>query len=169
MMMVLNGGHETTANLLNNSMLALAQNPEAVKDLRANPKKMTTAVEEFLRYDSPIFSIGRLVSQDAQLGDQTLRAGDRVFAMLIGANRDPEVFKNPDELNITRTPNPHMAFGKGPHFCLGTPLARMEGQIALSAILKRYEKIELREPVDSIPWLNSLVTHGPTRMPIRLS
>jgi cytochrome P450 len=169
MMMVLNGGHETTANLLNNSMLALAQNPDAVKALQAEPKKMITAVEEFLRYDSPIFSIGRLVSQDAQLGDQTLRAGDRIFAMLIGANRDPEVFKNPDELNITRTPNPHMAFGKGPHFCLGTPLARMEGQIALSAILKRYEKIELREPVDSIPWLNSLVTHGPTRMPIRLS
>ena len=169
MMMVLNGGHETTANLLNNSMLAMAHHPDVVKDLRANPQKMNSAVEEFLRYDSPIFSIGRLVSQDVQLGEQTLRAGDRVFAMLIGANRDPEVFRNPDELNVARTPNPHMAFGKGPHFCLGTPLARMEGQIALGAILKRFEKIELREPVESIPWLNSMVTHGPTRMPLRLS
>ncbi len=169
MMMVLNGGHETTANLLNNSMLAMSSHPEVVKDLRANPGKMTTAVEEFLRYDSPILSVGRMVTEDHELGPKQIKAGDRVFAMLIGANRDPEVFKNPDELNVTRTPNPHMAFGKGPHFCLGTPLARLEGQIALAAILQRFERIELREPVESIPWLNSMVTHGPTRLPLRLS
>ena len=88
--------------------------------------------------------------------------------MLVGANRDPEVFRNPNDLNITRMPNPHMAFGKGAHFCLGTPLARLEGQIALNAILERFQRIELCEPVESIPWLNSLVTRGPTRLPLRL-
>lgn len=168
MMMVLNGGHETTANLLNNAMLALAHHPEVVQDLRSHPAKMVTAVEEFLRYDSPVLSLGRIVTEDTELGDQRIAAGDRVFAMLVGANRDPEVFRHPDELNIGRTPNPHMAFGKGPHFCLGTPLARLEGQIALSAVLERFGSIELREPVTSIPWLNSMVTHGPTRLPLRL-
>jgi cytochrome P450 len=168
MMMVLNGGHETTANLLNNSMLALADHPDAVAALRRNPEKMGTAVEEFLRYDSPVLSLGRIVTENTELGEQQIAAGDRVFAMLVGANRDPEVFRNPDELNISRTPNPHMAFGKGPHFCLGTPLARLEGQIALTAVLERFSSIELREPVESIPWLNSMVTHGPTRLPLRL-
>ncbi len=168
MMMVLNGGHETTANLLNNSMLALVSHPEVMKDLRDNPGKMTTAVDEFLRYDSPVLSLGRLVTQDTELGEKTLKAGDRVFVMLVGANRDPEVFRNPNDLNITRMPNPHMAFGKGAHFCLGTPLARLEGQIALNAILERFQRIELCEPVESIPWLNSLVTRGPTRLPLRL-
>lgn len=168
MMMVLNGGHETTANLLNNAMLALSHHPEVVQDLRSHPAKMVTAVEEFLRYDSPVLSLGRIVTEDTELGEQPIAAGDRVFAMLVGANRDPEVFRRPDELNISRTPNPHMAFGKGPHFCLGTPLARLEGQIALSAVLERFGSIELREPVTSIPWLNSMVTHGPTRLPLRL-
>lgn len=169
MMMVLNGGHETTANLLNNSMLALAHHPDVVQELRKSPEKMTSAVEEFLRYDSPVLSLGRFVAADTELGDQKIRKGDRVFAMLVGANRDPSVFRNPNELNITRTPNPHMAFGKGPHFCLGTPLARVEGQIALSAVLRRFSRIELREAVTSIPWLNSMVTHGPSRLPVRLS
>ncbi|ABE36213.1 cytochrome P450 family protein [Paraburkholderia xenovorans LB400] len=168
MMMVLNGGHETTANLLNNSMLALAAHPQTVQHLRQHPDEMAAAVEEFLRYDSPVLSIGRIVTEDTELGDQEIAAGDRVFAMLVGANRDPEVFSDPDELRTSRNPNPHMAFGKGPHFCLGTPLARLEGQIALTAILERFSSIELCEPVESIPWLNSLVTHGPTRLPLRL-
>ncbi|MEZ0603098.1 cytochrome P450 [Paraburkholderia sp. IW21] len=168
MMMVLNGGHETTANLLNNSMLALAAHPQTVQHLRQHPDEMASAVEEFLRYDSPVLSIGRIVTEDTELGDQEIAAGDRVFAMLVGANRDPEVFSDPDELRTSRNPNPHMAFGKGPHFCLGTPLARLEGQIALTAILERFSSIELCEPVEAIPWLNSLVTHGPTRLPLRL-
>ncbi|NPT39198.1 cytochrome P450 [Paraburkholderia xenovorans] len=168
MMMVLNGGHETTANLLNNSMLALAAHPQTVRHLRQHPDEMASAVEEFLRYDSPVLSIGRIVTEDTELGDQKIAAGDRVFAMLVGANRDPEVFSDPDELQTSRNPNPHMAFGKGPHFCLGTPLARLEGQIALTAILERFSSIELCEPVEAIPWLNSLVTHGPTRLPLRL-
>lgn len=168
MMMVLNGGHETTANLLNNAMLALAAHPDAFGELRRNPARMPQAVEEFLRYDSPVLSIGRLVTQDTELGAKKIAAGDRVFVMLVGANRDPDVFREPDRLDIGRSPNPHMAFGKGPHFCLGTPLARIEGQIALAAVAERFSRIELREPLESIPWLNSLVTRGPTRLPLRL-
>lgn len=168
MMMVLNGGHETTANLLNNSMLALAAHPGAVAELRAHPDKMTTAVEEFLRYDSPVLSIGRVVTEEVELGGKTLAEGDRVFAMLVGANRDPEIFSHPDELQIERAFNPHMAFGKGPHFCLGTPLARIEGRVALNAVLERFSSIELAEPVEDIQWLNSMVTRGPSRVPVIL-
>jgi cytochrome P450 len=168
MMMVLNGGHETTANLLNNSMLALAAHPDAVKFLRDNPDKMDVAVEEFLRYDSPVLSVGRVVTRDTELGPREIKAGDRVFAMLAGANRDPEVFHDPETLNVQRKPNPHMAFGKGPHFCLGTPLAKLEAQIALNAVLERFNSIELSEPIESVAWLNSMVSHGPSRLPLRL-
>ncbi|WP_068071526.1 cytochrome P450 [Novosphingobium lentum] len=168
LMMVLNGGHETTANLINNSLMALAHNPDAAAALRADPGRMVTAVEEFLRYDSPILSIGRIVKEDTELGGKQLTAGERVFFMLLSANRDADVFDDPDTLDITRNPNPHMAFGKGPHFCLGTPLARIEGQIVLNALLERYSSIEMAEPTGSIDWINSMVTRGPTRLPLRL-
>ena len=168
LMMVLNGGHETTANLINNSLLALAHNPDTLAWLRANPDGMETAVEEFLRYDSPILSVGRMVKEETELGGKQLSAGERVFFMLLSANRDEEVFDDPTRLDVTRNPNPHMAFGKGPHFCLGTPLARIEGQIVLGEIIRRYSSIELAEPVDNIPWVNSLVTRGPSRIPLRL-
>lgn len=168
LMMVLNGGHETTANLINNSLLSLAHNPDALAYLRANPDGMETAVEEFLRYESPILSIGRIVKEEAELGGKQLSAGERVFFMLLSGNRDEDVFTDANRLDVTRNPNPHMAFGKGPHFCLGTPLARIEGQIVLSEIISRYSTIELAEPVDTIPWINSLVTRGPSRIPLRL-
>jgi cytochrome P450 len=169
MMMVLNGGHETTANLINNMMLALASHPEVADQLRRSLHTVGVATEEFLRYDSPVLSIGRLVTEDTELGEKRLATGDRVFAMLVSANRDAEVFREPDALDVMRSPNPHMAFGKGPHFCLGAPLSRLEGQIALATILERFSRIELREPVASIPWNNSMVSHGPSRLPLRLS
>lgn len=169
LMMVLNGGHETTANLINNAMLALAHNPDTLAFLRANPEAMPTAVEEFLRYDSPILSLGRIIKEDTELGGKQFSAGERAFFMLLSANRDEEVFDDPHRLDVTRNPNPHMAFGKGPHFCLGTPLARIEGEIVIGEIIRRYSKIELAEPVDSIPWINSLVTRGPSRIPLRLT
>lgn len=168
LMMVLNGGHETTANLINNSLLALAHNPDALAYLRANPDGMETAVDEFLRYDSPILSVGRIVKKDTELGGKQLSAGERVFFMLLSGNRDEKAFKNPTKLDVTRDPNRHMAFGKGRHFCLGTPLARIEGQIVLGEIVRRYSTIELAEPVNNIPWINSLVTRGPSRIPLRL-
>ena len=169
LMMVLNGGHETTANLINNSLLALAHHPEQVAALRSNPDGLARAVDEFLRYDSPVLSIGRVVSRETTLGGKQLTPGERIFAMLVAANRDGEVFANPDVLDTARNPNPHMAFGKGHHFCLGTPLARIEGQVAVECLLERFSTIELAEPVANIPWINSMVTRGPTRLPLRLS
>lgn len=169
LMMVLNGGHETTANLINSSLLALTANPDAADWLRANPDGMTTAVEEFLRYDSPILSVGRIVTEDTELGGRQMAAGERAFFMLLSANRDADAFDEPDRLDVTRNPNPHMAFGKGPHFCLGTPLARIEGQVVLAEILNRFRRIELAEPVENIAWINSLVTRGPSRLPLILS
>ncbi|MFD2580142.1 cytochrome P450 [Novosphingobium colocasiae] len=168
-MMVLNGGHETTANLINNSLTALAGHPEVADWLRARPEAMPTAVEEFLRYDSPILSVGRIVKEETELGGKQLSVGERVFFMLLSANRDAEVFDDPFTLDVTRDPNPHMAFGKGPHFCLGTPLARIEGQIVLRQVLERFSRIELAEPIENVPWINSLVTRGPSRLPLRLS
>jgi cytochrome P450 len=169
LMMVLNGGHETTANLINNSLLALAHHPDQVAALRRNPDGTARAVDEFLRYDSPILSIGRVVGKETILGGKQLSQGERIFSMLVAANRDGEVFANPNVLDIARNPNPHMAFGKGHHFCLGTPLARIEGQVAMECIMERFSKIELVEAVDDIPWINSMVTRGPTRLPMRLS
>lgn len=169
MMMVLNGGHETTANLLNNSLLGLIANPDQAERLRAGAAGIVPAVEEFLRYDSPVLSIGRVVTEDVEMRDKQISKGERVFAMLLSANRDDEVFDDPDRLDVGRNPNPHMAFGKGPHFCLGMPLARIEGQIALTKILERYGSITLEEDLNNIPWINSMVTRGPTRLPLRLS
>jgi cytochrome P450 len=169
LMMVLNGGHETTANLINNSLLAMARNPDQVAALRQNPDGMARAVDEFLRYDSPVLSIGRVVSKETELGSKQLSPGERIFAMLVAANRDGDVFANPDALDTRRNPNPHMAFGKGHHFCLGTPLARIEGQIAVECLLERFCRIELAEPVGDIPWINSMVTRGPTRLPLKLT
>jgi len=168
MMMVLNGGHETTANLLDNSLMALANHPYQFALLKNDRSHMDTAVEECLRYDSPVLSLGRVVKEDTRLGDKELTAGERVFAMLVSANRDEEVFENPDTFDVTRNPNPHMAFGKGPHFCMGTPLARIEGRIALEAIIDRYDSITLDEDMSKVPWINSMVTRGPVRLPVTL-
>ncbi|QKR98349.1 cytochrome P450 [Sphingomonas sp. CL5.1] len=169
LMMVLNGGHETTANLINNSLMALVQHPDQLEWLRANPDGIDVAVEEFLRYDSPILSIGRVVKEETELGGKQLSAGERAFFMLLSANRDEEVFDDPDTLDVTRNPNPHMAFGKGPHFCLGTPLARIEGQIVLREMLQRYRSIDLAAPLEEVTWINSMVTRGPTRLPLKLT
>lgn len=169
LMMVLNGGHETTANLINNSLMALVQHPDQLEWLRANPDGIDVAVEEFLRYDSPILSIGRVVKEETGFGGKQLSAGERAFFMLLSANRDEEVFDDPDTLDVTRNPNPHMAFGKGPHFCLGTPLARIEGQIVLREMLQRYRSIDLAAPLEEVTWINSMVTRGPTRLPLKLT
>ncbi|MFA5628623.1 MAG: cytochrome P450 [Thiohalomonadaceae bacterium] len=168
MMMVLNGGHETTANLLDNSMMALANNRDQFDLIKNDRSHMDTAVEEFLRYDSPVLSLGRVVKEDTELGGKQLSAGERVFVMLAAANRDDEIFDKPHQLDLTRNPNPHMAFGQGPHFCMGTPLARLEGKIAMEAIVDRYDSITLDEDMSTVPWINSMVTRGPVRLQVTL-
>lgn len=142
-------GHETTVSLLGNGLLALLQNPGELARLRREPALMAPAVEEFLRYESPIQIATRLPTEDLELRGKKIRKGQTVVLMLGAANRDPERFAAPDRLDLGRQENKHTAFGWGSHFCLGAPLARIETQIALRLVLERAPDIRLTgAPVD---------------------
>jgi pimeloyl-[acyl-carrier protein] synthase len=136
-------GHETTTSLLGNGVLTLLQHPEAWEAIKADPSLIPRAVEEILRFESPVSRQPRLIRHDTELGGQRLKEGDIAFQMLGAANRDPEVFDQPDTFDIRREPNRHIAFGLGPHFCIGAPLSRAEGQIALTALTARMPYLEL--------------------------
>jgi cytochrome P450 len=144
MVLLIVAGHETTVNLIANAVLALARDPQRRDALAADPAAMPAAVEEFLRYDGPVErALNRWAAEDVRWGDRTIRRGDPVILILNSANRDPERFERPDDLDLGRTPNPHLAFGKGVHFCLGAPLARLEAQVALTALLARLPGLRL--------------------------
>jgi len=168
MMMLLNGAHETTTNALTNMVSALAAHPELPAQLRDAPALHASAVEEFLRYDSPVLSVGRLAARDQEFGGKEIRQGDRIYVMLVAVNRDPAVFPHPEEIDIRRSPNPHLAFGKGLHFCLGAPLAKLEMRMALKQIVQRYHRVDVLASPAELKWHNSLVARGPTSLPVRL-
>jgi cytochrome P450 len=141
--LLLIAGHETTVNLIGNGTLALLKHPEQLRRLREDPGLIVTAVEELLRYDGPVQRTARIPSADIVIGGKTIPKGEMVMPFLGAADRDPAQFPNPDRLDITRTDNRHIAFGMGIHFCLGAPLARMEGQIAINTLLRRLPKLAL--------------------------
>jgi cytochrome P450 len=141
--LLLVAGHETTVNLIANGMLALLRDPEARAWLQAEPGLARGAVEELLRYDSPVQFTSRHALADLDVGGRRVRAGETVVAVLGAANRDPAQFPAPDRLDLARAPNRHLAFGGGIHFCLGAPLARMEAAIAIPAMLARLPGLEL--------------------------
>jgi pimeloyl-[acyl-carrier protein] synthase len=147
--LLLVAGHETTVNLIANGTLALLRHPEARAGLRADAELPGSAVEELLRYDSPVQFTSRHALADLEIGGRRVRAGETVIAVLGAANRDPAQFPDPDRLDLTRAPNRHVAFGGGIHFCLGAPLARVEARIAIGALLARLPGLELgpRPPV----------------------
>ena len=155
-------GHETTMALLANGLLSLLNHPRQQQQLREHPQQIVTAVEEFLRFDSPIQHQTRSAAEDLVIAGTPIRKGDRVIPILGAANRDPVRFCEPDLFDLTRDPNPHLAFGFGHHFCLGAPLARLEAQIAIPAILERWPKIELVDPRPSFRY------HTSQRNPVRL-
>jgi cytochrome P450 len=161
---VLFAGHETTANLIGNGMIALIEQPEAMARFRAHPDIAETAAEELLRIASPAASVTRVARADMVLGGKTIRAGDRLFLMINAANRDPAVFPDPDRLNLDRDPNPHIAFGYGPHYCVGAPLARLEGQIAFDRLLARLDDIRITEA--TLDWSDNLVLRGVKKLPL---
>jgi pimeloyl-[acyl-carrier protein] synthase len=142
-------GHETTVNLIGNGTLALLRNPEQMQRLRADPGLIAGAVEELLRYDSPVQRTGRLLYEDVTIDGKTIPKGSIAVALIGAANRDPAHFPDPDRLDITRSDNRHLAFGWGIHFCLGAPLARLEGQIAFGTLLRRFPRLTLTgDPVE---------------------
>jgi pimeloyl-[acyl-carrier protein] synthase len=141
--LLLVAGHETTVNLIANGTLALLRDPEARASLRADPTLAGSAVEELLRYDSPVQFTSRHALADLDIGGVRVRAGQTVVAVLGAANRDPAQFPDPDRLDLARAPNRHIAFGGGIHFCLGAPLARMEARIAIPALLARLPGLAL--------------------------
>ncbi len=159
-------GHETTTSLLAMGSMALVDNPDQRQLLITDPACAAAAVEECLRFDGPTPSMVRIAVEDVELSGHTIRAGDRVIALLGSANRDPEVFARADDFVITRMPNPHVTFGYGPHFCLGAPLARLEAQIALPALHQRFP--EMARINSDVPWSDGMTLRGPLALPVRL-
>jgi cytochrome P450 len=167
--LLLLAGHETTLNLISNGTLALLQHPDQLQLLRENPDLIKTAVEEMLRYDGPIgASTMRWALEDMEIRGQKIQTGEMVLASLLAANRDPEVFENPDTFDIRRTPNKHMAFGYGIHYCVGAPLARMEGAIAINSLIHRFPKLGLAVEPQSLEWNETVLIRSMTKFPVRL-
>ena len=142
-LLLLIAGHETTANLVGNGLVALLRHPAELRRLQDDPSADRTAIEELLRYDSPVQMTQRIVLEDVSLRHHDLAAGRLVVILIGAANRDADVFDEPDRLDIARSPNPHLAFGAGAHFCLGAPLARLEGRIVVCSLVRRFPNLQL--------------------------
>jgi cytochrome P450 len=141
--LLLIAGHETTMNLIGNGLLALLRHPDQLEKLRADPGLSRTAVEELLRFDSPVHLTARTATEDVDVGGVTLPRGQLAIIAIGGVNRDPAHFEDPDRLNVERNPNPHIAFSAGPHFCVGAGLARLEAQLAFPRLLERMPDLRL--------------------------
>jgi cytochrome P450 len=158
------GGHETTTNLIASGFLTLLRNPASFAQLRDHPEMAASAVEELLRFESPVQHTARIAPADVQLAGKTIKQGSRVVASLAAANRDPERFPEPDRLDLLRADNRHLAFGWAAHFCFGAPLARMEGQIAFNALLRRLGNPVLLD--DKLEWRENAGLRGLTALHI---
>ncbi|MEO8143522.1 MAG: cytochrome P450, partial [Betaproteobacteria bacterium] len=167
--LLLFAGHETTTNHIANGLLSLLRFPREFDLLREKPELAPRAIEELLRYDGPSGAQVRIVKVGQQMRGKTLKPGERVFLMLNAANRDPETFDQPDRLHLARGGPAHLTFGFGMHICLGFPLARMEGQVALPAVARHWRNIALNVPEERIEWLNSMVFRGMTSLPLTVS
>ena len=163
--LLLVAGNETTTNLIGNGMLALLRHPEQLRALREDPGRIPAAVEELLRFDSPVQASLRLVLEDCEVNGIPLRRDDNVLLLNGAANHDPAVFDHPERLDIGRRENNHVAFGRGIHFCLGAPLARLEGRIAIEVLLERYPSLRLMS--DRPAFRNSIVLRGLKALPVR--
>jgi len=156
--LLLFGGHETTANFIANGVLALLRHPDQLALMRDGAVDIKVALEEFMRYDGPGKTVVRVAREDFEFEGQPIKTGQRVFLILSVANRDPEAFEAPDQLRLDRTPNRHLGFGFGGHFCLGAPLARLETGIAIPRLVKRFPRLELA--AGPLKWLPFLGTRG---------
>jgi len=167
--LLLLAGHETTVNLLGNGVLALLDHPGELAKLRDDPSLIDGAVEELLRYATPVSQVApRYARETFELRGRTIRRGEMIMPLLASANRDPQAFERADQLDITRTPNRHLAFGLGVHYCLGAPLARLEGKLAVSALLRRFPEIQMRGSRGRLRWRRSSLIRGLRELPLRL-
>lgn len=159
--LLLIAGHETTTNLIGNGVLALLREPDEFDRLRRDLALMPTAVEELLRYDGPVQATVRVAGEDLEIDGHAIESGSLLLVGIGAANHDPEVFAEPERLDVGRDPNPHLGFGFGAHFCLGAPLARLEAEIALRAIIERFPRLALATEVPEFrpnPVLRGLVS-----------
>ncbi len=163
--LLLVAGNETTTNLIGNGMLALLRHPEQLQLLRRQPDLMSSAIEELLRYDAPVQTDIRTALEDMELGGKLIRKGQGVLLLMGSANRDPEVYSEPDRLDLTRNETSHIAFGRDIHHCIGAPLARLEGRVAFEMLLERFEDIHLL--TDRPPFKDHVVLRGLETLPIR--
>jgi cytochrome P450 len=162
--LLLIAGHETTVNLIGNGTLALLRHPDQLRRLRDDPRLIGTAVEELLRFDGPVQRTARIPSEDVLIGGRVIAKGEMVMPFIGAADRDPAQFPDPDRLDLGRTDNRHIAFGWGIHFCLGAPLARVEGQIAINALVQRLPKLALATPTPE--FRQSLTLRGLKSLPV---
>jgi cytochrome P450 len=161
--LLLVAGHETTVNLIGNGVLALLRHPEQLASLRERPELIRLAVEELLRFDSPVQLTARVALEPFELGGREIQAGDMLIALLGSANRDGAQFSDPDRLDLGREPNAHLSFGRGIHFCLGAPLARLEAQVAIGALVSRFPRLRLQGTVRRSP---TVTLRGIRRLPL---
>ena len=160
-------GHETTTNLIGNGMLALLQHPEQLDKLKNNPELIHSAIEEMLRYNPSVPRGWRITKEDVTLRGQTIKQGSLVFPILSSANRDPLAFPDPDSFDIERNAKRHLAFGYGIHFCLGAPLARLEGAIVINTLLQRFPNIQLAS--DTVTWRRDIAIRSLDNLPVTLT
>ena len=166
-LLILIGGDETSRHVITDGMLTLLDHPDQLAILRDDPSVMETGVEELLRWVSPIKNMSRTVTRDIGMHDQTLREGDQVILMYPSANRDETVFSEPNRFDVRRDPNPHLAFGFGPHFCMGASLARVELRVMFAEVLRRLPDLHLAG--DPLPRRSSNFISGPETMPVAFS
>jgi len=167
--LLLFGGHETTTNLITNGLLALLDFPDQMDDLRRNPDIMPMALEEITRFDGPARSMVRLVKENHEFGGVEMKAGERVFLVNPSANRDPVVFDDPDTLDLRRNPTGHIGYGFGLHYCLGAPLARLEADLALSAVLREFGLISMAVDRSVLEWNPTMLSRGLKSLPVVLA
>lgn len=165
--LLLIAGYETTVNLIGNGALALLQNPAERERFEQNPALTGSAIEEALRFTSPLdLASQRFAREDVTIRDTKISQGDVVVVVIGSANHDEIQFPNPETFDITREPNKHLAFGQGLHFCIGAPLARMEGQIALTTLFRRFPKLRLGQAAETLSWRKSLIVRGLEALPV---
>jgi cytochrome P450 len=169
--LLLTAGYETTVHLIGTGIYLLLANPDQLdlfrREMDTNEELVKSAIEEIVRYAGPATSnLIRWAWEDIQIGDKLIKQGDSVTALLLAANHDPAVFEEPDKFDITRSPNKHLGFGAGIHYCLGAPLARMEGAIAIPTLLRRLPNLQLAIDPDEVVWANTAL-FGLAALPVR--